>query len=303
MGGITAMPRSKSLTVITPSHWGRRSLLADILEYRELFYALALRDLRVRYKQTVVGAAWAVLQPLALMIVLTIFFGYLVRFPSDGIPYPLFVLCGVLPWQLFARALNDGTMSVVANGALVQKIYFPRVILPGVVIASGLVDFAVALVALFVLMAYYGMTLTVAVFLAPVFVLLAVATALGVSLFFAALDVRPRHQCRRQAKTPVLGFQDLRLMQDVGRSALDHDPHPPGVGHRDASFVAALHPTSRSASPGRVRAANRPKASGTPGLGTGTKGTRPCRRRQPSSHGAVLRRMGRGRKRRAANAG
>ena len=186
------MPRSKSLTVITPSHSGRRSLLADLLEYRELIYALVSRDLRVRYKQTVIGAAWAVVQPLALMVVITVFFGYLGRFPSDGIPYPIFAYCALLPWLLFARSLFSGSTSVVANGALVQKIYFPRVILPGVVIASGLVDFAVALVALFVLMAYYGMTLTVAVFLAPVFVLLAVATALGVSLFFAALDVRYR---------------------------------------------------------------------------------------------------------------
>ncbi len=112
-------------------------LLPDLLEYRELFYALASRDLRVRYKQTIVGAAWAVVQPLALMVVLTIFFGYLVRFPSDGLPYPLFALCGLLPWQLFARALNDGSMSVVANGALVQRIYFPRVILPGVVDGDG----------------------------------------------------------------------------------------------------------------------------------------------------------------------
>ena len=192
MGGITAMPRSKSLTVITPSHWGRRSLLADLLEYRELFYALALRDLRVRYKQTVVGAAWAVLQPLALMIVLTIFFGYLVRFPSDGIPYPLFVLCGVLPWQLFARALNDGTMSVVANGALVQNIYFPRIVLPGAVIVSGLADFAIAFLVLVGLMAYYGVTVGAQVLLVPLMVVLVMATSLGIALFLAALYVRFR---------------------------------------------------------------------------------------------------------------
>ena len=186
------MPRSKSLTVIMPGQRAGRLLLPDLLEYRELFYALALRDLRVRYKQTIVGTAWAVLQPLALMVVLTIFFGYLARFPSDGLPYPLFVLCGLLPWQLFARALNDGSMSVVVNAALVQKIYFPRIVLPGAVMVSGLVDFAIAFLVLVGLMVYYGVTVGAAVLLVPLMVVLAVATSLGIALFLAALYVRFR---------------------------------------------------------------------------------------------------------------
>ncbi len=186
------MPRSKSITVIMPNQGGGSSLLADILEYRELFYALVLRDLRVRYKQTVVGAAWAVLQPLALMLVITIFFGYLGRFPSDGIPYPLFVLCGLLPWQLFARALNDGSVSVVANAALVQKVYFPRIVLPGAVIVSGLADFAVAFLVLVGLMAYYGVTVGAPVLLVPLMVVLVIATSLGIAIFLAALYVRFR---------------------------------------------------------------------------------------------------------------
>jgi len=178
--------------VIAPEGCSRRRLGHELWSFRGLFLALVGRDLGVRYKQTLVGALWVVLQPVALMLVFTVFFGYLGRFSSDGLPYPVFALCGLLPWQLFARALNEGSVSVVANGGLVQKVYFPRILLPATVVVSALVDFAVAFVAVIALMAYYGIALTATSLLAPLLVALAIATSLGISLFFAALYVRFR---------------------------------------------------------------------------------------------------------------
>jgi lipopolysaccharide transport system permease protein len=186
------MARAKTVTIITPAAGGRGHGLRDLVRYRGLFAALVGRDLRVRYKQTLVGVAWAVIQPAALTLVFTIFFGYLGRFPSDGLPYPLFALCGLLPWQLFARALNDGSMSVVANAGLVEKVYFPRLLLPTAVIVSALIDFAIAFVVVLGVMAYYGLALGTAVLLVPLMVVLAVVTSLGVALFLAALYVRYR---------------------------------------------------------------------------------------------------------------
>ena len=178
--------------VIAPEGGSQRRLGRELWSFRELFLALVGRDLAVRYKQTLIGALWVILQPLALMLVFTVFFGYLGRFSSDGLPYPLFAVCGLLPWQLFARALNEGSLSVVANGALVQKVYFPRIILPATVLVSALVDFAVAFVVVLALMAYYGIAPTTTSLLAPLLVALALATSLGISLFFAALYVRFR---------------------------------------------------------------------------------------------------------------
>jgi homopolymeric O-antigen transport system permease protein len=186
------MARSKSVTIITSGEQDRGLLPRDLLQFRGLFAALVGRDLKVRYKQTIVGVAWAVIQPAALTLVFTVFFGYLGRFPSDGLPYPLFALCGLLPWQLFARALNDGSMSVVTNSALVGKVYFPRLILPAAVVVSGLVDFAIAFLVLLGVMAYYGIALGGVVLLVPLMVVLILATSLGVALFLAALYVRYR---------------------------------------------------------------------------------------------------------------
>ncbi len=186
------MARSKTVTIITSGEQDRGLLPRDLLQFRGLFAALVGRDLKVRYKQTIVGVAWAVIQPAALTLVFTVFFGYLGRFPSDGLPYPLFALCGLLPWQLFARALNDGSISVVTNSALVGKVYFPRLILPAAVVVSGLVDFAIAFLVLLGVMAYYGMALGGVVLLVPLMVVLVVATSLGVALFLAPLYVRYR---------------------------------------------------------------------------------------------------------------
>ncbi|MDQ2809004.1 MAG: ABC transporter permease [Chloroflexota bacterium] len=166
--------------------------LHELWEYRELLYLLTWRDIKVRYKQTVLGGAWAILQPVLLMIVFSLFFGKLLNAPSDGIPYPVFTFCALLPWQLFAYALTQSGNSLVANQQLITKVYFPRLIIPIAAVLSGLVDFAIAFVVLLGLMLWYGIVPTVAVLTLPLFVLLAVATALAVGLWLSALNVQYR---------------------------------------------------------------------------------------------------------------
>jgi len=166
--------------------------LADIWDYRELLFMLMWRDVSVRYKQTALGAAWAVLQPLLSMIVFSIFFGRLAKMPSDGLPYPVFTYVALLPWQLFAKALTDASSSLLQNRNLVTKVYFPRLVLPFSAVLSGLVDFAVAFVLLLGMMAYYRMVPTVAVLALPVLIVFAVLTALAVGLWLAALIIRFR---------------------------------------------------------------------------------------------------------------
>ncbi len=172
---------------------GWRSLnLAELWRYRELLWFLAARDIKLRYKQTVLGVAWAVIQPLLTMIVFSIFFGRLGGIPSDGIPYPLFALCALLPWQLFAYALTQSSNSVVNEQRLITKVYFPRLIVPISSVLSGLMDFGVAFLLLLGMMAWYGVTPGWAVVTVPLFVLLAVAAALAVGLWLAALNVQYR---------------------------------------------------------------------------------------------------------------
>lgn len=166
--------------------------LRDLFRSRELFLALVRRDLKVRYKQTVVGAAWAVIQPVALSIVFTIFFSFIARFPSDGAPYPLFAFCGLLPWQLFARALGEGSSSVITNQALIEKVYFPRLVLPAAVVTSSVLDFAIGFLVLLALLAFYGIALTPGILLVPLLVLLALIVSFGVALFLSAMYVRYR---------------------------------------------------------------------------------------------------------------
>jgi lipopolysaccharide transport system permease protein len=174
-----------------PSGWtsiGFRELWA----YRELLYFLTLRDIKVRYKQTALGAAWAVIQPLFMMLVFSLFFGRLAKVPSDGIPYPVFTFCALLPWQLFAHALTESSNSLVANERLITKVYFPRLIVPIAAVLGGLVDFAVAFVILLAMIIYYGIVPTWAVVTLPAFILLAVLTALAVGLWLSALNVKYR---------------------------------------------------------------------------------------------------------------
>ena len=163
--------------------------LRDLWVYRELVYFLTWRNLKVRYKQTLLGASWAVLQPFMTMVVFSIFFGNLAKVPSDGIPYPIFAYTALLPWGLFSKALSDASASLVGNSNMITKIYFPRIILPLATILGGLVDFGVAFLVLLAMMLYYGIAPTSAVWTLPLFLLLAVITALGVGLWLSALNV------------------------------------------------------------------------------------------------------------------
>ena len=166
--------------------------LKELWHYRELLFFLTWRDIKVRYKQTALGAAWAILQPLFSMVVFTIFFGRLAKVPSDGIPYPLFSYAALLPWQLFAYGLTESSNSVVANERLITKVYFPRLVIPIASVLAGLVDFAVAFTLVVGLMVYYEVRPGWGVVMLPFFVLFATATALGVGLWFSALNVKYR---------------------------------------------------------------------------------------------------------------
>lgn len=169
-----------------------RQYWADIWRYRELFYFLAWRDILVRYKQTVVGAAWAIIRPLLTVAVLTIVFERLAKMPSGGVPYPLLVLCGMLPWQFFATAMAECGNSLIANSSLVSKIYFPRITIPASSVIASLVDLLFSIVLLAVLMAWYRFVPGPRVLLMPLFLLLVLAAAFGIGLWISAVMVRYR---------------------------------------------------------------------------------------------------------------
>ena len=161
---------------------------AELWAYRELIYFFVWRDIKVRYKQTAIGAAWAVLQPLLTMIVFSLFFGRLAHIPSEGLPYPIFYYSALLPWMYFAAALQNSTTTIVENQRLVTKVYFPRLALPLASVLSGLVDFCVSFLMFIVLMLYYRIHVSWAILMFPAFLLLAVLTALGVGLWLSALN-------------------------------------------------------------------------------------------------------------------
>jgi lipopolysaccharide transport system permease protein len=164
----------------------------ELWDYRELLYFLTLRDIKVRYKQTALGAAWAIIQPFFMMVVFSLFFGRLAGVKSDDIPYPIFTFCALLPWQLFAHALTESSNSLVANERLITKVYFPRLVVPMAAVLGGLVDFAVAFVILLAMMFYYGIVPTWAIVTLPAFIVFAVMTALAVGLWLSALNVKYR---------------------------------------------------------------------------------------------------------------
>jgi lipopolysaccharide transport system permease protein len=166
--------------------------LGELWAYRDLVYFFVWRDIKVRYKQTVIGAAWAILQPVLTMLVFSLFFGKLARIPSQGLPYPIFYYSALLPWMYFATAMQGATNIVVENQRVITKIYFPRVVLPIASVLSGLLDFAISFAVLLVLMAYYRIVPTRAVVWLPLFTLLAVLTALGVGLWLSALNAMYR---------------------------------------------------------------------------------------------------------------
>jgi len=166
--------------------------LKDLWQYRELLFFLTWRDVKVRYKQTALGAAWALVQPLFTMLVFTLFFGRLAKVPSDGIPYPLFSYTALLPWQLFAYALTESSNSVVTNERLITKVYFPRLFVPLASILAGLVDFVISFALVIGMMVWYGVRPTWAVLTLPFFVIFTMATAFGVGLWLSALNVQYR---------------------------------------------------------------------------------------------------------------
>lgn len=183
-------PISENPTVlIRPPHGWVPVKLQDLWEYRELLYFLVWRDIKVSYARTVLGVAWAILKPVVTMAVFAIIFGWLVRVPSEGVPYPIFVFAALLPWQLFARALAGSSSSLVANENLITKVYFPRLVMPVSATVAGILDFAIASVVLFGMMWFYHIVPTAAVWTLPLFVMLAIATALGVGLWLSALNV------------------------------------------------------------------------------------------------------------------
>jgi lipopolysaccharide transport system permease protein len=163
--------------------------LRDLWEYHELLYFLTWRDIKVRYKQTALGMAWVVLQPLLLMLVFTMFFSRLVELPSDAIPYPVFTYTALLPWQLFSRAINEGSMSLIAHEKVITKTYFPRILLPASAVLASLIDFGIAFLVLIGFILFYGTLPGLAIFTLPLFVLLLVMAAFGVSLWLAAFNV------------------------------------------------------------------------------------------------------------------
>jgi lipopolysaccharide transport system permease protein len=177
---------------IRPSKGWVALKLRDLWAYRELLFFLTWRDVKVRYKQTVLGIAWAIIQPLATMLIFTLLFGRLARVPSDGIPYPIFAYAGLLPWTFFSNAVTNSGNSLVGSANLVTKVYFPRMIIPASAIGAGLVDFAIAFVILIGLMFYYGVGLTSKILLLPYVVLLTALLALGVGMWMSALNVKYR---------------------------------------------------------------------------------------------------------------
>src|SRR5438067_109124 len=179
-------------TIIEPRKGWVPLNLKALWRYRELLYFLTWRDVKVRYKQTALGAAWAVIQPVMTMVIFTVVFGHFARIPSDGAPYPIFSYCGLLPWTFFAYAMGQSANSLVGNANLISKVYFPRLVIPIAASLAGLLDFAIAFVVLLGMMALYHVIPTAALLTLPLFLLLALAAALAVGIWLSALSVQYR---------------------------------------------------------------------------------------------------------------
>jgi lipopolysaccharide transport system permease protein len=194
--GVAGAPQEQvgpaPTVIIEPSRGWAALQLRAVWQYRELLYFLVWRDLKVRYKQTLLGAAWIVLQPVTSMVVFSLLFGGLLKVPSEGVPYPIFAYAALLPWNYFAGSLTRSSTSLVGSAHLITKVYFPRLIIPISGVLSGLVDFAIAFLVLAAMMVYYGIAPTPAAALLPAFLLLALLTALGFGLWLSALNVRYR---------------------------------------------------------------------------------------------------------------
>lgn len=186
---VVRSPRRQIITSVRG--WGSPDF-RELWAFRELLLTLTLRDIRVRYKQTAIGILWAVIQPVISMVVFTLIFGKIGKIPSNGLPYAAFVLAALLPWQLFAKALTQGSMSMVAMGPIMSKTYFPRLIAPLSSVLSGVVDFAIGVAILLCVMLWYGIAPSPQALLAPLFVVLAVAAAFAVSLWLSAINAEFR---------------------------------------------------------------------------------------------------------------
>ncbi len=191
-GSISAESPTQTLIKIRPSKGWVALQLRDLWVYRELLYFLTWRDIKVRYKQTILGATWAIIQPLFTMLLFTLFFGKLAHIPSDGVPYPIFAYAGLLPWMFFSNAVTNSGNSLVGSANLITKVYFPRMIIPGAAVGAGLVDFAIAFVILIALMIYYQVALTWNLLAVPLLLALTTLLALGVGMWASALNVKYR---------------------------------------------------------------------------------------------------------------
>lgn len=183
---------NNEVTHIKPSKGWRSLDLPELWRYRELLFTMAARDIKVRYKQTVLGVAWAVIQPLTAMVIFTVIFGRLANIPSDGFPYPVFVFSGLLGWNFFNSAVSAGGTSLLSAGAMISKVYFPRIIVPLSSIGVSAVDFTIAVVILLALMIFYGVSFTPQILLFPIFFIGLALTAIGLSTWLSAVTVAYR---------------------------------------------------------------------------------------------------------------
>ena len=190
--GVAAVKSQSPVIVVKPSKGWISLNLDELWEYRELLYFLTWRNIKVRYKQTVLGAAWAIIQPFFTMVVFSLFFGKLAKVPSDGIPYPIFAYAALVPWMFFANGLNQSSDSLVGSADLIKKVYFPRLIVPISSIISGVIDFVLSFLVLVGMMLFYGIFPTANCIWLPFLLLLAFVTSLGVGLWLSALNVQFR---------------------------------------------------------------------------------------------------------------
>ena len=177
---------------IEPSQGWTSLNLHDLWVYRELLYFLCWRDIKVRYKQTVLGVSWAIIQPFFTMVIFSLFFGRLAKMPSDGVPYPIFSYAALVPWTFFANGLNQASNSLVINAVLIKKVYFPRLVIPIATVCSGVIDFVLAFIVLLGMMLYFGIFPTLNILWLPFFFLLSFVTALGPALWLSAMNVQFR---------------------------------------------------------------------------------------------------------------
>lgn len=186
------MPPDLPRTRRQPSKGWDWPKLGELWEYRELLFFFAWRDIKVRYRQTVMGASWAIIQPVFTMVIFSLFFGRLGNIPSDGLPYPVFSFAALVPWTFFANAITQASNSLVLSGNMLKKIYFPRLALPIATVLAGVVDFVLAFIVLLCIMLFYGLVPTANIIWLPFFALLALITSIGVSLWLAAMNVQFR---------------------------------------------------------------------------------------------------------------